>query len=242
VATPLTALDWAELQARTLWVHDASGRIVRVNTNVADAPADPAESAAPRFFFVRTAVGCNWRLRADLPDELARELSRLAGAERLATVDALPERMATIRERLEAHAPVVSVWHGPAFRFPERLPPPGPTVRRIGPGELRGLLSFPWLRVGPDRRGPVFGAFDGEQAVAVAHSTTGPGEAVEGGVETLPSHRGRGLAAEVVAAWAAAVRADGRIPLYSTSFGNRASQAVARKLGLIRYGTDLHLR
>jgi predicted GNAT family acetyltransferase len=65
---------------------------------------------------------------------------------------------------------------------------------------------------------------------------------VEGGVETLPSHRGRGLAAEVVAAWAAAVRADGRIPLYSTSFGNRASQAVARKPGLIRYGTDLHLR
>jgi hypothetical protein len=216
--------------------------MVRVNGNTADAPADEDASKAPRFFFLRTAVGCTWRLRAGLPDALTRELSRLAGAERLAPLDGLPERMATMREHLEAYAPVVTVWHGPAFHFPEELPQPGPTVRRVEPAQLRGAVSFPWLRVGAERRGPVFAAFDGAQVVAIAHAATGPGQAVEAGVETLPSHRGRGLAGDVVAAWATAIRAEGRIPLYSTSFANRASRAVARKLGLIRYGTDLHLR
>lgn len=235
---PATDLDRAELQARALWVHDARGRLVRVNGN----PVDGEEKPAPRFFFARTAVGSLWRLRADLPDALARELSRLAGAERLAPLDALPERMATIRERLEAHAPVTTEWHGPAFRFPDVLPIPGSHVRAIGPEDDGRLETFPWLRVGLARRGPVFGAFDGERLVAIAHPATGPGTAVEAGVETLPSHRGRGLAGDVVAAWAAALRAGGRIPLYSTSFANRASRGVARKLGLIRYGTDLHLR
>ena len=46
-------------------------------------------------------------------------------------------------------------------------------------------------------------------------------------------------AAAVVAAWAAAVRASGRLPLYSTSWDNVASQGVARKLGLVLYGADL---
>ncbi|HZS91689.1 MAG TPA: GNAT family N-acetyltransferase, partial [Chloroflexota bacterium] len=45
----------------------------------------------------------------------------------------------------------------------------------------------------------------------------------------------------VVAGWARAIRASGRIPLYSTSWDNHASQAVARKLGLVQYGTDLSL-
>jgi predicted GNAT family acetyltransferase len=60
-------------------------------------------------------------------------------------------------------------------------------------------------------------------------------------VETLEGYRGRGYAPMVVAAWARAVRETGRIPLYSTSRNNRASEAVARKLGLVQYGSDLSL-
>ncbi|MGH2617528.1 MAG: GNAT family N-acetyltransferase, partial [Thermomicrobiales bacterium] len=41
--------------------------------------------------------------------------------------------------------------------------------------------------------------------------------------------------------WAQAVRQEGRIPLYSTSWENLASQAVARKLGLVLYGVDLDI-
>jgi predicted GNAT family acetyltransferase len=61
------------------------------------------------------------------------------------------------------------------------------------------------------------------------------------GLETLEEYRRRGHAVAVVAGWARAVRAMGRIPLYGTTWDNIASQGVARKLGLVRYGTELSL-
>ena len=61
------------------------------------------------------------------------------------------------------------------------------------------------------------------------------------GVETLPDFRGKGCAREVTAEWARRVRAAGAIPMYSTSWENKASQAVARKLHLNCYGADFHL-
>ncbi len=60
-------------------------------------------------------------------------------------------------------------------------------------------------------------------------------------METAADYRGRGYAATVTAAWALAIRASGRIPLYSTSWDNTASLAVARKLGLIAYASDWSL-
>jgi hypothetical protein len=33
----------------------------------------------------------------------------------------------------------------------------------------------------------------------------------------------------------------GLVPLYSTSWKNEPSRAVARRLGLIQYGVDLHI-
>ena len=58
---------------------------------------------------------------------------------------------------------------------------------------------------------------------------------------TSPGRRDLGAYALVVAAWAHAIRAEGRTPLYSTSWDNAASQGVARKLGLVIYGTDFSL-
>jgi hypothetical protein len=45
----------------------------------------------------------------------------------------------------------------------------------------------------------------------------------------------------VTAAWAQAVRKSGRIPLYSCSWSNAASLAVAAKLGLVPYASDFNL-
>ncbi len=60
-------------------------------------------------------------------------------------------------------------------------------------------------------------------------------------LETFEEYRGRGYVPAVVAEWARAVRATGRIPLYGTSWDNLASRAVARKLGLIQYGVGLSI-
>jgi predicted GNAT family acetyltransferase len=83
-------------------------------------------------------------------------------------------------------------------------------------------------------------ACDGH-AVAVCGSVRQTGQAYEAGVETVLAYRGRGYAARAVAAWAGVVRALGRVPLYSTSWQNTASQSVARKLALIQFGSDLHI-
>jgi predicted GNAT family acetyltransferase len=63
----------------------------------------------------------------------------------------------------------------------------------------------------------------------------------EAGVETHPAFRGRGFAVRAVAAWARAVRATGVLPLYSTSWENHGSRGVARRLGLVQLGSDLHV-
>jgi predicted GNAT family acetyltransferase len=79
------------------------------------------------------------------------------------------------------------------------------------------------------------------RAVAVCCTVRQTSEAHEAGVETVPAFRGCGYAAQVVTAWASAVRERGQVPLYSTSWQNEASRAVARKLGLIQFGNDLHI-
>jgi predicted GNAT family acetyltransferase len=82
---------------------------------------------------------------------------------------------------------------------------------------------------------------DGDRAVSLCCSVRRTEDAHEAGVETAHAARGRGYALGVVAAWAAAVHAAGRFPLYSTSWENLASRAVATKLGLIQFGNDLHI-
>jgi len=70
-------------------------------------------------------------------------------------------------------------------------------------------------------------------AVSLCHSARLTDRAAEAGVETLDVYRGRGYASVVVAGWAHAIQATGRIPLYRTSWDNLASQAVARRLRLV---------
>ena len=230
-----SGLEWLVLQVEALYRHDASGRITRFN----GPPGD--DDAAPLFFFGRAREGNLWRLRADLPDALVRELARLAGAE-AASVDlgALPERAAVMRERIEHHFPVEHEWSGAAFRFPESVPRPG-GVREVC-ADTRVAEAFPKLAASLAGREPVFAIEQGGEIVSIAYCATVPGAAAEVGVDTVPAFRGRGFAAEVVSAWARAMQARGVIPLYSAAADNAASLVVARKLGLTRFGSDFHFR
>jgi predicted GNAT family acetyltransferase len=72
----------------------------------------------------------------------------------------------------------------------------------------------------------------------VAFSARWGSQAAEAGVDTAESFRGQGYAPRVVAAWAEAVLALGRLPLYSTSWDNDASRAVTRKLDLRLYAAE----
>jgi predicted GNAT family acetyltransferase len=85
---------------------------------------------------------------------------------------------------------------------------------------------------------PVMGVVVDGHPVSICYCARRSDVAAEAGVDTAPGYQRRGYAVRVTAAWALAMRASGRIPLYSTSWTNTASLAVARKLGLLVYASD----
>ena len=118
----------------------------------------------------------------------------------------------------------------------------------VFPGEVTAekgsewLTAFPWLEEAFHALAPVVVAFEAGQPAAVCHSPRGrTALAAEAGVETLEPFRGRGLATAAVACWARAVQRTGRLALYSTSWENAASRAVARRLAARPYGEDWHV-
>lgn len=249
----LSDLEWMALHVEGLFVHDARGRLVRANTSQPPADAGP-DLAPPRLFLGRTPMGALWRFAADVSPACVRELARLAAAEREdRPLEEPPERMAALVAVLERESPVTHVFQGPTFHFPAHLdPPPGAEDQGAGrdafvvDANRNPLLEphFPDLARALDARGPVVAVCDRESgaAVAVGYSATRPMRTAEVGVKTAPGFRGRGLATRVAADWARLVRARGVEPLYTTSWENRASLGVARRLGLIRFGVGLQLR
>jgi hypothetical protein len=78
---------------------------------------------------------------------------------------------------------------------------------------------------------PVFGVVESGQLLSIAHSSRRTAEACELGVDTAPDARRRGYGLAVTALWAAAVAAEGLVPLYSARADNVASLALAHAAG-----------
>ncbi|MCY4392291.1 MAG: GNAT family N-acetyltransferase [Chloroflexi bacterium] len=234
--TPETERDWLELHIRALFVHDDRSRIATLNA------LDGGR--APRFFLGRTPDGNRWRNRDDVPDAVAVQLEALCEDEPApADPREPPLHDADYRQVLATHAPIPEVWAGPAYRFPVDLPPPIDGVVRLTASTaalLRDGDLEPWLEdIGQSE--PLMALVQDGRAVSICGSVRITPEAHEAGVETSAAARGHGFAVAVVKAWASAVRELGAEPLYSTSWENTASQAVARKLRLIPYAADYWL-
>lgn len=204
----------------------------------------PGRRRAPRLFLGRTPDGNRWRFREDVPEQAAARLGALCEEEPVTSDPREPPRNdARYRDILAAQAPVGATFAGPAYRFPAELPRAAANLVRLDAENaalLRGGDLESWLaNIG--RSEPVMAVVHEGRAVSVCGSVRITADVHEAGVETSASARGRGFAPLVVAGWARAVRELGAEPLYSTSWRNTASQAVARTLGLILYGTDYSL-
>jgi RimJ/RimL family protein N-acetyltransferase len=233
----MSDLRLLQIQVDALFTHDPRGRIRDVN--------EPGGDRAPRFFFARGREGNLWRCRDDLDDETARRLEVLASSEPVRDdLRAEPENLDAFLAALGLDRQSASIYSGPAYRFPDELPHPA-AVTRITRVDLHLLRLLSWDLTETarefERREPYVAVIERDAAVALCHSARLTDRAAEAGVETVEAYRGRGYAAAAVAGWAHIIRAGGRIPLYSTSWDNHASQAVARRLGLVQYGTDLSL-
>ena len=232
----LTPISLMELHVATAYRCDAYGRPQAINEPGTDKPA-------PRFFMGRTQAGNVVRLRDNIPPALARELEQSAAREPLAyDFEDTPREQWSITHALRRHGAVTETYRGPAFTFPTDIASPE-GVRLLAPADAHLLHPelFEWV---PDVAAgrDCHAAFEDGVAVSICYSSRPGLRAAEAGVETAASYRGRGYAARAVTAWAASIRASGRIPLYGTRWENAASRAVAAKLGLRLFGECWHIQ
>lgn len=236
-------LEYLALQVDALFEHDSDGRLVATN--------EPTPALAPRIFFGRTRGGNLWRVRSDLTAHTSSRVAALLDGESPSQdLHAPPASLSALCDVLRTDPTQATIVAGPAFRFPDTLlelpAASGTLVRRLVRPDIPLLVRMGWDSAEALERGfatwePMCGAIVEGEAVSLCHSSRLTPRAAEAGVNTLAAYRGHGYAPAVVAAWARAVRASERVPLYSTAWANVASQAVARKLGLTEYGADWSL-
>lgn len=233
----LTDLELMNIHVSALFTHNTESRLLFVN--------EPGGTVipAPRLFLGRTRAGNVWRFHADLPEKLCEELDALCADEPPVDVEfnELPRHLETYVRLLGKHAPVQETSSGPAYQFTEYEMPSKAllAVTENNTDILQG--GFEELVAELSTWQPFVALVEENRAVSVCRSVRIMSEAHEAGVETLPDFRGKGYAKDVVAEWARLVQAAGAVPLYSTSWENTASQAVARKLELKCYGTDFQV-
>lgn len=230
-----TALDLLDLYINTCYVHAQHRCITRVN--------EWSGGDAPRFWLGRTTIGSIWRWRYDLPLDIRRSLDRLLRREPIAHSFPAP---------LHSEQDIVSIVSG-SHDAPEVVSgpvywcrvPPAVTVSSvvkisIEQAGLMGAFLEDWV---PDikHEQPMMVSTSEGHAVSVCASVRSSADAAVAGVETAPRYRRRGHAARAVAAWAAAVRSEGKTAFYSTSWENQASRSVAAKLGFEIIGEDFRV-
>lgn len=226
---PLNSGFTAELQLQTLYVLNNAGRIVSTR--------EPDPRPGPLFSLIRTETSCAWAVRADVPEEHANELDILARQERPCS------EFRVAPEHADRYVSLVGgrIESGPAFTFPAHVSQASDVVLVEDLGLLEDNFRG-WTADEIPGRSPVLAVMEGRHAISVCFCARRTDAAAEAGVETATAFRGRGLAGRVTAAWASAIRASGRFPIYSTSWANAASLAVARKTGLTACASDWSLQ
>ncbi len=223
-----------QLHVETLFTMDDRSRLVSVNGS--------GGGAAPRFLLGRTPEGNVWYVRHDVDRGLAAGLEELSESEPAGLqTGPTPDSATPYLDLLSHHDSVQRVWTGPTYRFPSELPDSVDIVY-VTPDNVSVLTRYfkDWLEdvfAGV----PMTACLEDGAAVSICCSVRMAQRAHEAGAETHRDFRGRGLAARVVVGWARAVRQLGLTPLYSTSWENQSSRAVANRLGLVQYGATFHV-
>ena len=209
----------------------------------ADGRLEPGEET-PRFALGLTPRGNLGRFRADLSAARVVALARLAAREPAPDdLDRLPERYPSFEERLGQDAPLEHAYFGGVWRFPEVLAA-APDAEALGPEEA-GLIaeSFPDIAATLAVCQPCCAiSLDADEVVSVCATATLRNGIAEPRVETRAGFRRQGHGSRAVAAWDRAVRGRGDRPVFAASVANRGARGIAQRLGLIRFGSDLHMR
>ncbi len=213
------------------------------------ASRDP-EVTSPNVHLVRTMEGNRWAIHESerrAAPAVESQFRRLATVADLTAAELEPPGLAPATDPGGFSGEGEIPYRGPAFVAAGQIRPVAEVqvIRSVGdlPAKVSGPLS--WIAELPASALPVTvipDAEGGTEVVSVCHSARSAGQGAEAGVETLPAARGRGFATATVAAWAAAVQAEGRLAFYSTTWDNTASRRIAARLKFQCYGEDVHFR
>ena len=222
-------LSWLEKRADTLFQYDARHRMTITN----EWDGRPA----PRFYLGLSSQGSVCRFRYDVAADIVQQLAVLAARAAIEPDGRkLPLQHKAYLSLLAEPQQPAHYNAGPVYRFPRQLPTvddPNTNVASIT--ESNGNLLEPympdWLPDVPHRSPFQVTLLEGG-AVSVCASVRISASLHEAGVETATGYRSRQYAQQAVISWASAVRQQKAEPVYSTSWDNIASQALARSLGL----------
>jgi hypothetical protein len=198
-------------------------------------PRGRITGSGPHLHVLRTTDAVLCRCHAELSDDVARSLERIAVAERGRQRD-WPRDYGRYLRILASVGTVQAVRSGLLYCVVGT--PEGAAVRitKTNADLLRGGLDE-WL---PDVEAGrlIYAAVVDGRAASVCATVREADGVHAAGVEALPSYRRRGLAADAVAAWAGAVLRMGATPFYATTFDNLPSQRVARRLEMELVGSE----
>lgn len=229
-----STLELMEMQAKALFTYDENSFIHEIN--------DMYHAPAPRFFLGCTEEGNVIRFRFNLPEGIIKSLKDLVTAEpRHDSLQIDTVLLKKIQGILQEHQEIQKIHEGPAYKLPQPTSLPSGVVKITADNAYLLKNSFDYMLTELPYWEPCFVKFVEGNAASICFSARIADASHEAGVETLPRYRGNGYAAEVAAVWASAIYDMGRIPTYSTSWENTASQTVARKLRCNLYGTNLSI-
>lgn len=225
---------WAlvELRGPLLFKLDDDGKLLSTNE-----PAERIGDPAPDLY------GClaEGRLRTWYGSQMTAKLVAYFQAALGATAVTEEKVFAASRLLSARQNCAVTVDAGPAFRCEHAaLAPSGDTVL-VTSAHLELVKPFPYLYKNYEQLSPCLVRIVDGETVAVCRTVRRFRTYVECGVDTLRGYEGRGYGTAVVRDWCVAVLQRGLVPLYSTQWQNLASRAVARKLKMTQYATDISI-
>ena len=212
-----------EFYVNTRFVTDCRGDLVPLS--------GPRQKHKPPLVFVAwNEFEYVYRFRNDVQAEKRQKVERHLGQlQSLAGVKQLP-----CAEHIEAILSTESSGSGHVYLGLNAIRPQGDAIRveRENAEVLRAHFESAIDRI--EELQPCFAILDQYDAVSVCDTVRRSAQAEEAAVYTIETHRRRQFAVAVTSAWASEVRAKGRIPIYSASQENTASQDVAERVGLVQ--------
>jgi hypothetical protein len=183
----------------------------------------PSSEVLPLVLVAHTSDGHSLTCWSEaLPIELRLDLAIRAPHLEFPQVDG-------VLDALRSYGIQTKVGHFRTYIFPESDAQVKATVAKCFPKDNPKVKGFGFNGLADD----VYAIEDDEQIVSACVSALENNECAEAWVLTAPQHRRKGLARMTVAAWAEAMREQGRIPFYSHKIENLASASLASKLELI---------